>query len=161
VTRVEEHTRVVVRLIDAEVECHIWGDSFDGSAADELALQEKEQDHSQAKWYRRPQPSDLFIDWNAMNVYEVKALVRACNPWYKGAATRWKGWTFGIVYASVIEDSITDAEPGTILSIDEQFVIACKDGKKLKAEIAYCEEGFYPGHCMKIFGLQKNDRLSL
>ena len=41
VTRVEEHTRVVVRLVDAEVQCHLWGDSFDGSAADELALQDR------------------------------------------------------------------------------------------------------------------------
>lgn len=41
VIRVEEHTRVVVRLVDADAQCHLWGDSFDSSAADELALQDR------------------------------------------------------------------------------------------------------------------------
>jgi methionyl-tRNA formyltransferase len=126
-------------------------------------LQEKEQDTSKAKWYGRPQPSDLFIDWNTMDALEIQALVKACNPWNNGAGTRWKGWPFGITYASIEEnDAAKGMMPGTILSVDASngFTIASKDGKAIKAEVVYCEEGFYPGHCMSSFGLQKNDRLS-
>lgn len=126
-------------------------------------LSEKEQDHTQAKWYGHPSPSDLLIDWKTMSAEEIKALVKACNPWNKGAATRWKGWTFGITYASVKEDPLSaNAEPGTILSVDGSggLTVATKDGKAILAEIVYCEEGFYPGHYLGTFGLQKNDQLS-
>lgn len=126
-------------------------------------LQKREQDHSQAKWYGHPSSSDLFIDWNTMSAEEIRALVKACNPWNKGAATTWKGWTFGITYASVTEDAIAyGAAPGSILSIDTQrgFTIACRDGRALLAEVVFCEEGFYPGYCLSAFGLQAHDRLS-
>ena len=127
------------------------------------AIQRKEQDHSKARWYSHPQPSDLFIDWQSMEAAEITALIKACNPWNKGAGTRWKGWPFGITYASVSEMPPTvNVNPGTILSIDpgSGFTIASKDKKAIVAEVVYCEEGFYPGYCMSAFGLQKNDQLS-
>jgi len=126
-------------------------------------IEKKEQDHTQAKWYGHPQPADLFINWNTMNSDEIRALIKACNPWNKGAATRWNNWTFGITYASVQDHvMVNGAAPGSIISIDTNkgFTIACKDGKALLAEVVYCEEGFYPGYCMGAFGLQANDRLS-
>ena len=126
-------------------------------------LQEKEQDPAKAKWYGRPQPSDLFINWNNMDASEIKALVNACNPWNKGAGTRWKEWIFGITYASVEENpAAVEVKPGTVLSVDagKGFTIACKGGKAIRAEVIYCEEGFYPGHYMSVFGLQKDEILS-
>ena len=124
-------------------------------------LQKKEQDHSKAQWFSHPRPSDLFINWNTMDASEIRSLIKACNPWNKGAATSWKGWTFGITYASVSDEPVV-APPGSILSLDTRngFTIACRDGKSLLAEVVYCEEGFYPGYCLSAFGLQANDRLS-
>jgi methionyl-tRNA formyltransferase len=126
-------------------------------------LKETAQDHDQAKWYRRPLPSDLFIDWNTMEAEEITALIRACNPWNHGAATRWNQWTFGITHATLKENNKEKtAEPGTVLSIDDQngFSIACRNEKLLQAEVVYCEEGYYPGYCLERFGLVKNVRLS-
>jgi adenylate cyclase len=40
VTRGTDRVRVMVRLIDAEGDRHLWGDSFDGDAGDELTLQD-------------------------------------------------------------------------------------------------------------------------
>lgn len=124
-------------------------------------LQRKVQDHSRAKWYGNPKPADLFINWKTMEAEEITALIKACNPWNKGAATKWKEWTFGITYASIVNSTVA-ADPGTILSIDPHlgFMIATKNGKAIIAEVVYCEEGFYPGYCMSAFGLQKNDQLS-
>jgi adenylate cyclase len=39
VARVNDRVRVIVRLTEVEQECHLWGDSFDGHANDELTLQ--------------------------------------------------------------------------------------------------------------------------
>jgi methionyl-tRNA formyltransferase len=129
----------------------------------EGTLQKREQDHSRANWYDHPKTSDLFINWKTMKASEIKSLVKACNPWNKGAGTSWKGWIFGITYASVYDSlEAEQAEAGTILSIEPGtgFIIASQDGKAVVAEVVYCEEGFYPGYCLSAFGLQKNDTLS-
>lgn len=141
--------------------CNLMGALLNG--LQQGNLQEKEQDHSQAKWYGRPQPSDLMINWATMSADEIKALVKACNPWNKGAGTRWKGWTFGITDASVADnEDAASALPGTILSIDPNnggLMIATIDKKAIKAEVVYCEEGFFPGHSLGTFGLRKHEQL--
>jgi methionyl-tRNA formyltransferase len=125
-------------------------------------LQRKAQDHSKARWYGHPKHDDVFINWQTMEAEEIAGLVRACNPWNKGAATRWKTWTFGITHVSVVNSHVI-AEPGSILSIDANpgFMIACKHAKAIIAEVVYCEEGFFPGYCMSAFGLKKNDQLTV
>ena len=40
VARVNDRVRVIVRLTEVEQERHLWGDSFDGHASDELTLQD-------------------------------------------------------------------------------------------------------------------------
>jgi AraC-like DNA-binding protein/TolB-like protein/tetratricopeptide (TPR) repeat protein len=39
--RVDDCTRVIARLIDVDADHHLWGDSFDGSANDPFALQDR------------------------------------------------------------------------------------------------------------------------
>lgn len=123
--------------------------------------QAKEQDHSASAWYNHPKPTDLFINWQTMNADEILALIRACNPWNKGAATKWKEWTFGITYASLATHLTLGSNAGTILSADVNagLTIASRDNKAIIAEVVYCEEGFYPGYCLSAFGLKKNDQL--
>ncbi|MCW3085058.1 MAG: hypothetical protein JWP12_2424 [Bacteroidetes bacterium] len=125
-------------------------------------LKPQPQDHSKAKWYGRPKPSDLFIDWNTMPMIEVRALVKACNPWNKGAGTRGNGWTFGITDVSLSPVAVPENTlPGTILELDENkgLVIACSDKRAIRVDIIYCEEGFYPGHRLILFGFKKGLRL--
>ena len=40
-TRDGERTRVIVKLVDVVADHHVWGDSFDGSASDPFALQDR------------------------------------------------------------------------------------------------------------------------
>lgn len=124
-------------------------------------LSPKKQNNSTAKWYDRPSGADLFINWSVMNAIQIKALVNACNPWLKGAATRWKGWMFGLTDVSVDKEKHNGRIPGTILSIDETngFTIACKDDQIIHADVVYCEEGYYAGHRLCRFGLKKEDLL--
>jgi len=39
--RVDDCTRVIARLVDVDADRHLWGDSFDGSANDQFALQDR------------------------------------------------------------------------------------------------------------------------
>jgi methionyl-tRNA formyltransferase len=125
------------------------------------------QQHHLAGWFRRPVPADLVIDWQGMTAAEVQALVKACNPWNKGAATSWNGWTFGITDATIITTGNYGSEetpgPGTVVALNDTqgLLIACKDGYLVRADIVYCEEGFFAGHRLTAFGLKKHDRLGL
>jgi methionyl-tRNA formyltransferase len=119
------------------------------------------QDNVQAAWYGRPKPADFFIDWNKMNATSVCALVKACNPWLKGAPTRFRGWTICITDASVSTLGVPEGTlPGTLLRLDEQegCVIACEGGTALKVEVIYIEEGFFAGNKLLAFGLKPNDQ---
>lgn len=125
-------------------------------------LKPEKQNSSNSKWYSQPKSEDLFIDWKTMTSWEVRALVKACNPWQKGAATRYKGWTFGITDASLSFTKVTtEIIPGTIMILDESngLIIACADKKAIKIEVIYSEEGYFPGHKIIQFGLRKGDQL--
>jgi hypothetical protein len=66
-----------------------------------------------------------------------KSIGKSMQSWNNGAGTRWKGWPFGITYASIEEnESAKGVMPGTILSIDtvNGFTIATNDAKAIKAE---------------------------
>lgn len=139
---------------------HVTGMLLNGLLAGNL--QKQEQDHSKAKWYARPTPGDLHINWQTMSAEEVRALVNACNPWNKGASTLWNGWLFAISHATVVGLSDRSTKPGTILAINaaDGFTIACREGQAIKADVVYCEEGFYPGDKLAVFGLQEGHCLS-
>ncbi|MCW3104204.1 MAG: hypothetical protein JWO09_2644 [Bacteroidetes bacterium] len=126
------------------------------------SLKPEPQDHSKAKWYARPKPADLFIDWNSMPMVEVRALVKACNPWNKGAGTKGNGWTFGITDVSLSAVKVPENTlSGTILELDESkgLIVACCDNRTIRVDVMYCEEGFYPGHRLALFGFKKGNRL--
>lgn len=121
------------------------------------------QNNSEAKWYGRPKQADLFINWQQMSHSQVIALVNACNPWNKGAGTRCNGWTFGITSASVSNVPVPPGTmPGTIMALDEinGMVLSCNDGTALRADIIYCEEGFFPGQKMALFDVRTGTVLS-
>lgn len=130
-------------------------------------LQATPQSGEKPGWYARPGAGDLIINWTTMPADSVLALIRACNPWNKGAATSYAGWMFGITEATIMEQqNIANAngysyEPGTIVEINEQsgLLIACMDGRFIRADVVYCEEGFYTGSRLSAFGLKKNEQL--
>ncbi|TWV93287.1 hypothetical protein [Chitinophaga pinensis] len=44
-----------------------------------------------AKYHKRPQLQDVLINWEKMTPLEVGNLIRACNPWNRGAITIFNG----------------------------------------------------------------------
>jgi len=125
-------------------------------------LKPEKQKTANSKWYNKPKSEDLFIDWKTMTSWEVRAIIKACNPWQKGAATQYKGWTFGITDASLSFTAVLpETIPGTVIVLDESngLIISCADGKAIKVEVIYSEEGYFPGYKMTQFGLRKGDIL--
>jgi methionyl-tRNA formyltransferase len=122
-------------------------------------LQGTAQDSAKAVWYNRPQPQDLWIDWNTMDAISVSRLVSACNPWNKGAPAKLNGsWMVGLTYVTVAAGSYSgNVKPGTILGIDavNGLQIACKDNTMIRADVVFTEEGFIPGFALAGFGVQK------
>ncbi|WP_118952811.1 methionyl-tRNA formyltransferase [Taibaiella helva] len=126
-------------------------------------IKESAQDSSLAKWYRRPGPQELWIDWKHMDAPAVKRLINACNPWNKGAPARLNGWTLGLSYATVLPSGNGQAAvPGTIICIEEEkgLQIACKDNTILRADVIYTEEGFLPGFVLAGWGIRPGMQFS-
>lgn len=126
------------------------------------SLVEKVQDPAQAHWYGRPAPADFTINWTTMNAMQIKALINACNPWLKGAATRWRGIPLTITDASLPETEVPAGTlPGTVFTLSEKdgLLIACTGGKALRAEVIGLEEGFFGPAKMLQFGMKTGDRL--
>lgn len=120
------------------------------------------QDERIAHYYPRPNPSDVCIRWEMQDASAIHALVRACNPWNKGAYTQWNGWHLRILEVSIMEHlSTSEGIAGTILSADatQGLIVQCKDKTQLKIDIIYTEEGFTSGHRLTSFGIKKGDIL--
>lgn len=125
-------------------------------------LSEKLQEEKEAEWYGRPQAIDLFINWQTMDAVEIRKLANACNPWLKGAPTRWRGIPVNLVHLSDSEMVVAETvSPGSVVHISpaEGLHIACKDGRAVKAEVIYVEEGFFSGSHLQFFGLKQGDHL--
>ncbi|RYZ31188.1 MAG: hypothetical protein EOP49_39425 [Sphingobacteriales bacterium] len=121
-----------------------------------------QMEKAQMQWYPRPSASDVVIDWQLMEAIVVERLVRACNPWNRGAAASFKGWSFGITdgFASVSQPVSGTSVPGTITGIsDKALHIACKGGTVFHCNIIYTEEGFYTGDKLTLFGIKAGDVL--
>lgn len=125
-------------------------------------LTETPQELKQDRWYGRPKPSDLFIQWSTQSAAALKNLINACNPWLKGAPTRWKGIPITIADASRSEIPVPEGTlPGTLFhySDNDGLLVACCDGIALRINVVSLEEGFFGSAKLREFGLQIGDRL--
>jgi methionyl-tRNA formyltransferase len=128
--------------------------------ADRKQLVFHPQPETEAKYYSRPGLKDVAINWQMMDSADIHALVRACNPWNKGAYTSVKGWNIRICGLSYAEGEQTGS-PGTIIRADEEsgVIVACRDGKGVRIDTIYAEEGIFEGKKLIQFGIATGDRL--
>jgi methionyl-tRNA formyltransferase len=120
------------------------------------------QPANQGKYFARPVLKDVTIDWEKMSGKQIHSLVRACNPWNKGAYTFCNGWNFRIVSTTLLTTKAQSAQlPGTIHHIDRSHgvEIVTQNNELIKINIFYCDEGFFNGAQLIEFGLKKGDRL--
>jgi methionyl-tRNA formyltransferase len=91
------------------------------------------QDDSRATYEPLCRDEHGIIDWNKP-AQEVYNLIRGTNP-QPGASTIWQGQQLKI-YDSQLLGSISGANPGEIISVDENgFIVACRDGSILVKKV--------------------------
>lgn len=121
------------------------------------------QDETTSHYYKRPNASDVCINWQNQDAKSIEALIRACNPWNKGAYTQWNGWNIRILEASLTSfKSQQSQKPGTILNINEEqgLIVECYNNTQLRINIVYTDEGFMSGHKLLIFGIKNGEQLA-
>ena len=115
------------------------------------------QDESKAVYWPRIGAADLRIDWRQMSWQQIKALVKACNPLLRGVPTSINGWQIGLtdVCEVAIQGDASHIAPGTVLAADPQngLVVCCQDGKALRIEVIYAEEGTMAGFRLQQWGI--------
>nr|WP_321487035.1 formyltransferase family protein [uncultured Draconibacterium sp.] len=109
-------------------------------------------------YQKRPALVDVKIDWQQMGAVEICNLVRACNPWNKGAITSYKGQDVKLMDARIIlskED--VGCEAGTIVRNNGELHIRCKDKQTLKVNTLFFQESYIPSYQAALAGLKKGN----
>jgi methionyl-tRNA formyltransferase len=111
-------------------------------------------------YQKRPALKDISINWQQMPAQEICNLVRAANPWNKGATTTFNQQEVKLMDAQILTNvPITNATPGTIANDDQNLQIACCDGKTINVNMLFFGSFYLPAYQAKLFGFVKGKRL--
>lgn len=110
----------------------------------DLKIPSKPQDNSLAVYYIKQQSIDITINWLTMDSETIVALIKACNPWNKGAVTKFNNGIIRLVEAEKINGEAPDSIlPGTVLAIHDNSINISTFGRQIiKIHIVYSDEGF-------------------
>jgi methionyl-tRNA formyltransferase len=119
----------------------------------DMQIPSKPQDSNEAKYYPRQTTADIKINWQTMDAASIVALINACNPWNKGAATMLNGNIIRLLNATTL-DLETGNLPGTITAINENaLVVATAGGQAVSVITIYNDEGFLLAGSLKEMGI--------
>jgi methionyl-tRNA formyltransferase len=111
-------------------------------------------------YYHRPQGKDVLIDWNSMTAKEICDLIRACNPWNKGAITLFKGQELKLMDAQIENKTTIECKPGEILEPNlSQLRLGTIDGKYVSVNMLYYNETFIPAYQSHFWGIAKGEKM--
>lgn len=115
----------------------------------------KPQDESKAHYYPKQSNKELAIDWHTQDADSIIALINACNPHNKGAATKINAKLIRLLQSENIPyDHDEPQPPGTILYLDDEYMdIAVIGGQALRVRFIYVEEGFLTPDTLRKLGL--------
>ena len=106
----------------------------------------KPQDETKACYYKKQSQHEIAINWQLMDADGIIALINACNPHNKGAASKINNKIIRLLKAEKYDDDTEPQQPaGTIVSIDNNCLdVAVIKGKLLRINFLYVDEGFLP-----------------
>ncbi|QNH63078.1 methionyl-tRNA formyltransferase [Hymenobacter sediminicola] len=125
----------------------------------ETPLPEQPQDEAAARYWPRPALSDLCIDWQEP-ADSIGRLVRAANPWNRGALATLRGQELRVLAATVRPETVA-APPGTVVlaAPGQALLVACGAGQVLQLDMICLEEGYFTGGQLAGMGLQPGETL--
>lgn len=98
---------------------------------DELVQNKIVQDEGLAVINKKPVLADVSIKWESMHSDQIINLVKAVNPWNKGAITVFNNMEVKIVDAEAA-GIVNGKTPGTIVEIKEGLVVACAGNESVR-----------------------------
>jgi methionyl-tRNA formyltransferase len=121
------------------------------------------QDEGRACCYGRPAPADLAVRWETQTGEEIRALIKACNPWNTGAFASLRGLELRLTDVSLRPgggDRTTP--PGTVLAADADagVIVNCVDGSALQLDVVSMDEGILPGRTLAAYGIAAGERFA-
>lgn len=127
-----------------------------------LPLPLKQQEENKASYYKKQLAADVSIKWETMTAAEVVALINACNPWNKGATTRWGNVIVRLLEAKVLSEPLLQngLVAGSIYAFhDGGMFIACLEGTAIEVRIVYSDAGFMNAGRLQELGIVAGHRL--
>ena len=126
----------------------------------ELAILSRPQDETKAWYYKRQLAADIVINWQTMDADSVIALIKACNPWNKGAVAKINNQVIRLLEAEKLPgNSFINKEPGYILAIEENGItVSIIHEEAILVRIIYTEEGFLHAHYLGRMGVVPGNR---
>lgn len=109
-------------------------------------------------YHKRPGLKDVSVNWQEMTAVEICNLVRACNPWNKGALTIFNGQEMKMMDARLIEGN-TERAPGTVINLKEKICIASTDGKLISTDMFFFNDCFLPSYYLAAYGITDGAQL--
>ena len=117
------------------------------------ALNHIAQEETKAVYYSKPQLADVMINWEQMTANEIINLVKACNPWNKGASTLINGYELKILDAEVAPGQKNNI-PGTINAANKTFNVACINEASLNINFFNINNTSIPARHAGFYGLK-------
>lgn len=118
-----------------------------------------------SKLLKRPELSDLKIDWNTHAADEIESIVNAANPVYYGAQAYFNNVPIRILEvspASVNLKNSKNLKPGTVVhaSLQDGLFVICSDYCFLKINIIKTQDCIISGGKLAALGIKAGDVLS-
>lgn len=111
-------------------------------------------------YQKRPGLNDVLINWEQMDAIEICNLVRACNPWNKGALSFFKGAEVKLIDAELVANLSDAVQPAGTIVADGQFLhIICKNGERINVNMLFFNNAFLPAYQAKNAGLCQGEKL--
>jgi methionyl-tRNA formyltransferase len=104
----------------------------------------------------KPTLKDLIIDWQKMDAQAILALIKACNPWNRGAIARINGVDVKIIEAQISTQQGMKA--GEVFHLYQNGMeVACINNTSLIIKVLYCSFGYLEGENLGAFGIKNGD----
>lgn len=125
----------------------------------EVPLIEQPQNEVAARYWPRPSLPDLCLRWEE-SADTLDRLVRAANPWNRGALATLRGLPLRVLSATPRPETVV-APPGTVVlaAPSQGLLVACGGGQVLQLDIVMLNEGYFTGGQLASLGVQVGEVL--
>ena len=108
-------------------------------------LPDQPQDKTAARYWPRAALADVCLDWQEPAA-ALDRLVRATNPWNRGALATLRGQELRVLAATARPETGA-AAPGTVVlaTPGQALLVACGGGSVLQLDVLALDEGYFTG----------------